>query len=378
MAALSLGDHGGNKTRLVDEGVVKPLVELRRFPNVEVQRSATLAVASLTVGPKEKPKLAVMGEEGLLPLIALAGSQDVEVQRASTFALGSLGECKEVRAKLVELGAVGTMVEQGRLASDIETRRNCGYFLAEISESPEFHDELVHEGGLKTLVYHAGLEDDEVQEYAAFSLAHVASNREYQVPVVKAGALEPLVSMMSVHAKPRNYAGLALLKLADNFECHLPIAEAGGVQALLRLARSKSSDSELAYKAALSVGHLATNAVRLLPKGVLAPKGGFAGDGNTGPGSTGGDAMEVRTAAPRRRGGAARRGEEAEYRGERLQSAPGMSALGSDNMAGGGGGHESKTGGGAGDLPVGSIVRTHAEERAKDFLDRATSRVGGT
>merc|ERR1712054_614962 len=130
----------------------------------------------------------------------------------------------------------------------------------------EFHDDLVREGGIECIVTLASLEDIECQEYAAFSLAHLASNRDYQVRLVDCGALRPLVSMMSVHAEPRHYAGLALLKLADNFENHIRIAEEGGIQALLRLARARSTDEELQYKAALTVGHLASNAVRLLPQ----------------------------------------------------------------------------------------------------------------
>lgn len=55
------------------------------------------------------------------------------------------------------------------------------------------------------------------------------------------------------------------MQLADNFENHIAIAEEGGIQALLRLARARSTDEELQYKAALTVGHLASNAVRLLP-----------------------------------------------------------------------------------------------------------------
>ena len=42
---------------------------------------------------------------------------------------------------------------------------------------------------------------------------------------------------------------------ADNFENHISIAEEGGIQALLRLARARSTDEELQYKAALTVGH---------------------------------------------------------------------------------------------------------------------------
>lgn len=79
------------------------------------------------------------------------------------------------------------------------------------------------------------------------------------------GAVRPLVAMLSSDAEPRHYAGLALLKLADNFENHLKIAEEGGIQALLRLGRAHTSDEQIKYKAALAVGQLASNAVKLLP-----------------------------------------------------------------------------------------------------------------
>lgn len=164
----------------------------------------------------------------------------------------------------MELGAVVAVVTQGGLG-DIEVKRATGYFLALIAETAEFHQDLDREGGVEAIIQLASMEDIECQEYAAFSLAHLASNKELQVRLVALGALRPLVSMMAVDAEPKHYAGLALLKLADNFENHLKIAEEGGIQALLRLGRSRSTDEELQYKAALTVGHLASNAVKMLP-----------------------------------------------------------------------------------------------------------------
>lgn len=195
---------------------------------------------------------------------------------------------------------------------------------------------MVREGGLITLVFQASLEDGECQEYAAFSLAHLSSNRDYQTRIVEAGALKPLVAMMSVHAEPRHYAGLALLKLADNFENHVAIAEEGGIQALLRLARARSTDEELQYKAALTVGHLAANAVKLLPKGITAPVS-FSGT------SEGGIPPVLR----RTQGGGA----------------------GGDGM--------STTGMSTGMGSPGKISRAHAEERTKDYLERTLARTSG-
>ena len=137
--------------------------------------------------------------------------------------------------------------------------------MALLCEEQEFHGDLEREGALAAVISLALLEDVESQEYAAFCLAHLASNRDLQVKLVNLGAVRPLVTMLSSDAEPKHYAGLALLKLADNFENHLKIAEEGGIQALLRLGRTRTTDEQLQYKAALTLGQLASNAVKLVP-----------------------------------------------------------------------------------------------------------------
>ncbi len=86
--------------------------------------------------------------------------------------------------------------------------------------------------------------------------------------------------MIASDQEPRHYAGLALLKLADNFENHLKIAAEGGIQALLRLGRSSTTDEQLQYKAALTVGQLASSAVRILPSADTSHTSGGGGHAN--------------------------------------------------------------------------------------------------
>jgi hypothetical protein len=183
---------------------------------------------------------------------------------ACIYCLGSLAENDDVKGKLVELGAVASVVRHV-YTGNFEIKRSAGYFLATITEQLEYHSNMVAEGALEAIVYLAGLEDVECQEYASFSLAHLASNKDCQVKLVTIGAVRALVSMIASDQEPKHYAGLALLKLADNFENHLKIAEEGGIQALLRLGRSSATDEQLQYKAALTVGQLASSAVRVLP-----------------------------------------------------------------------------------------------------------------
>ena len=138
----------------------------------------------------------------------------------------------------------------------------------------EFHADLERESAYDTIISLSLMEDIECQEYAAFSLAHLASNRDNQVKLVDMGVVRPLVAMRSSDSEPKHYAGLALLKLADNFENHLKIAQEGGIQALLRLGRTRSTDDQLQHKAALTLGQIASNAVRLLPTQKTAAEGG--------------------------------------------------------------------------------------------------------
>ena len=70
----------------------------------------------------------------------------------------------------------------------------------------------------------ASLVDEECQDYGAFTLAFLANNKSFQVPLVKMGGVRPLVSMMAKDSESKHYVALSLLKLADNFENHVTIA----------------------------------------------------------------------------------------------------------------------------------------------------------
>jgi hypothetical protein len=235
-----------------------------RFPEARMQLCAALALNAIALGPQKITKMAISREQGLEPLLNLLKSHDEECVFAGTYILGSLAEDAEVQAQLVDLGSIPALVAVVGDAN-LEIKRAAAYYFARLAESVECHAKLAKDGALAKIIQIASLEDVECQEVSAFALAHLASDRDLQVPLVTLGALKPLVAMMSIQAEPRHYAGLALLKLADNFENHVAIAQEGGIQALLRLGRERTTDEELQYKAALTVGTLASNAVKMMP-----------------------------------------------------------------------------------------------------------------
>jgi hypothetical protein len=266
VAGLALGTGNQNKIRIVQEGAMRPLVDLLKFPDEEVQLSSCLAVNAITLGVEVMPKASCLSEGGIEALLEIARREHYSrnILNASVYCLGSVCEQDDCKLRFVEQHGIQTVVRH-IMIGDMEMKRAGAYCIATVCEQIEFHGDLDREGALQAIISLALLEDIECQEYAAFSLAHLASNRDLQVKLVNLGAVRPLVTMLSSDAEPKHYAGLALLKLADNFENHLKIAEEGGIQALLRLGRTRTTDEQLQYKAALTLGQLATNAVKLLP-----------------------------------------------------------------------------------------------------------------
>jgi hypothetical protein len=165
----------------------------------------------------------------------------------------------------------------------------------------------------------ASVNDAECVEYSTFGLAHLAAVADVRPAIVRAGAVAPLVSIMSspdaaalvaadaaapaaggrdaavaatAVADARRFASVAVLKLTDEVASAAAAAAAesegvavpggaagaaaaagpaspelaegaaavvreGGVPALLRLARAGTSEPEMQYKAALALGRIA-------------------------------------------------------------------------------------------------------------------------
>merc|ERR1711998_404912 len=104
---------------------MRPIVDLLKFPDRDVQHVATIAVNCICLGLEQSTKASVMTEKGLEPLIDLVNGDDIEVVSATIYALGSLAENDDVKAKLVELSAVEAVIKQ-MLIGDIEIKRASG------------------------------------------------------------------------------------------------------------------------------------------------------------------------------------------------------------------------------------------------------------
>ena len=257
IAGLALGSNR-NKSEVIDSGFVLPLIETITYPDLRMRQCALLALNSIALGDLLETKECVFKENVLPSLLELIKSTDDECIHAGLFLLGTLGEKMDIRDVLAKTDCLH-LVAGTIKAGPIENKRAASYFLSLLSECPEYHDNIRHAGCLESAVTVASLVDTECQDYGAFVLAFLANNKSFQVPLVKMGAVRPLVAMMATNSDSQHHAAMALLKLADNFENHVTIAEEGGIAALLKLGKNNTSEA-LQYRTALTVGELAKNA----------------------------------------------------------------------------------------------------------------------
>ena len=262
IAALSLGSDE-NKTEIIESGFVRPLVEAITYPDVNMKQSALLALNSVSLGESPNAKQHVFQENGLPALLSLVKTEDDESIHAGIFILGTLAENMDIRDAMIAMDCIPLLVKKSSKGS-IEIKRAAAYLFSLLSENPDHHDTITDGGALECIIALASLVDDECQDYGAFTLAFLANNKSLQVPLVKLGAVRPLVSIMANDSDAKHYASLALLKLADNFENHITIAEEGGIQALLSLGRSKASGEHTQYRASASLSVMAKHAANQL------------------------------------------------------------------------------------------------------------------
>lgn len=230
-AALSFRKLTPNKDAhqgIVDNGGLEALfqlLEIRDSKEVPTRRQAATALRDLAANPELKLVYAAKG--GIDAMVALSKNRELSLQCLATASLRHLSLHDELKRPLVEAGALPPLVRNASRANE-DLQCQVAGFLANLSEETENQISLVSNGCIPVLCTLARVENDEIQQDSARALANVTSNEE------------------------------------------------GGIQALLRLGRERTTDEELQYKAALTVGTLASNAVKMMPHTSETHGGGAA------------------------------------------------------------------------------------------------------
>lgn len=283
-----LTNSADNKVLIVALGGLAPLIRQMVSPNVEVQCNAVGCITNLATHEENKAKIARSGALG--PLIRLAKSKDMRVQRNATGALLNMthsgifppylsvyqfilihalvfGANKQKtddnRQQLVNAGAIPVLV-QLLSSPDVDVQYYCTTALSNIAVDSSNRKRLAQTESrlVQSLVHLMDSSTPKVQCQAALALRNLASDEKYQLEIVRAKGLPPLLRLLQSSYLPLILSAVACIR---NISIHplneSPIIDAGFLKPLVDLLGSTDNE-EIQCHAISTLRNLAASSDR--------------------------------------------------------------------------------------------------------------------
>ncbi|KAF2215255.1 hypothetical protein CERZMDRAFT_109988 [Cercospora zeae-maydis SCOH1-5] len=263
-ASAALGNlavDGQNKTLIVSLGGLTPLIRQMNSPNVEVQCNAVGCITNLATHEENKARIARSG--ALAPLTRLAKSKDMRVQRNATGALLNMTHSDDNRQQLVSAGAIPVLVSL-LSSTDTDVQYYCTTALSNIAVDSTNRKRLAQTEPklVQSLVHLMKGQAPKVQCQAALALRNLASDEKYQLEIVRAGGLPPLLGLLQSSYLPLILSAVACIR---NISIHpmneSPIIDAGFLRPLVDLLGSTDNE-EIQCHAISTLRNLAASSDR--------------------------------------------------------------------------------------------------------------------
>ncbi|KAK1760709.1 armadillo-type protein [Echria macrotheca] len=237
-ASLTFAEITERDVRAVDRDTLEPILFLLQNPDLEVQRAASAALGNLAVNAENKVLIVQLG--GLAPLIRQMMSPNVEVQCNAVGCITNLATQEDNKAKIARSGALGPLTRLAK-SKDMRVQRNATGALLNMTHSDENRQQLVNAGAIPVLVQLLSSADVDVQYYCTTALSNIAvdANNRRKLVQSEPRLVQSLVNLMdSSSPKVQCQAALALRNLASDEKYQLEIVRANGLGPLLRLLQS--------------------------------------------------------------------------------------------------------------------------------------------
>ncbi|KAJ8322256.1 hypothetical protein KUTeg_000727 [Tegillarca granosa] len=210
--------------------VARPLVELLKSRDVQVQKAATLAVSNFALSKQEANKEVIVKCGGMEPLLQLLHSKNVEVQCNTCGCVTTLATTEANKHLIVTGNGVRPLLSL-MMSQDTRVQRNASgailnlthlqiqYYsaaaLSNIAVNEKHRAMMVaigHYDVIKQLIKLLSSKKDRVKCQACFALRNLASDPENQIIITKFGALPFLHQITSTCRKETLAAAVACLR----------------------------------------------------------------------------------------------------------------------------------------------------------------------
>lgn len=255
--------------------MLKPLIHLLLSPDIDVQKTSSLALSNLALHGPVDNKLVVVKAGALQPLVILLSSEDKEVQCNACGCITTLATLESNKVEIVKSGAIPPLLVLTSSSSTAQVKRNATGALLNLTHIENNRQRLVEAGAIAVFTRLLGSQDSEILFYSTAALSNLAVNVDHRREIMANGGgdkvLRHLISLMSgAIEKVQCQACLAVRNLASDSDNQQLIVRLGGLRALVPLLASGDVETVNAAVAALrNISICKGNEVPIVESGAL-------------------------------------------------------------------------------------------------------------
>ena len=243
-ALADLARASDNKAAMVSVGGVPPLVRMLGSRSADARCFASVALHHLAATSSAQALIAE--HNGISLLVELVcDTEPLATANASAGALWHLAATTGNKAAIVKAGGIPRLISLLERTDTAEARESAAAVLAELARSGS-QKAIVAGGGIAPLVSvlaaSRAAATPGAHKHAACALWGLTSDSAtHQAAVTSAGAVAPLVDLLSGNPEAQGYAAAALCNLARDGDARRAIVDAGGLEPLADLAKTPDS-----------------------------------------------------------------------------------------------------------------------------------------
>ncbi|KAL3892206.1 hypothetical protein ACJMK2_004438 [Sinanodonta woodiana] len=248
-AALCFSEISQKMKCPMTHGMARPLIDLLKSRDTQVQKAATLAVCSFALSRPDKNKDLMLRCDAFPALLKLLNSESVEVQSNTCACIITLATKDQLKTFIVTENGFNPLLNL-LMSHDLRVQCNAAGAILNLTHLESNRNAIVNRGAIPVLVEALHSPDGDVQYHCLASLCNIALNKKYRTMMTAVGhhdVLKRLIRLISSESeKVKCQACIALRNLAADDDNQCFIAQYGGVPTLHQALKSNNPETKIA------------------------------------------------------------------------------------------------------------------------------------
>lgn len=245
--------EGRTQERMIDEGVLKPLLRLSESDDPEIRREVARAFALFA--SKRDSHTALVRVHAAVKMTNFLADNDETCKRYGTLGIGNLAVSRDTHQELFDVGAI-QRVQDVVTSTDLSTRRAVSFTFNNISSNPNNHSACERLGIIRSIIVLLKDHDKDTNLQATIAMRNLCESARCRHQFIELNGIAALLNLgTSEDIEVKREVAAVLRNLSLSEHCKISIVEAGGLTILCDMLNH--SDIEICHQTAGVIANLA-------------------------------------------------------------------------------------------------------------------------